>query len=149
MRKAETDQILRIQPVARRGVQDGAGEGLAGRHPLECRRHRRQYHPSGARGPRIEKPRQGVDAPAHDLGQGRDAIIGQAVPGRERQTLDGRRKEGQGVGGAGGAHVVAGDEQDFATLCRELSQDQGIKSLGRARNQGETGTFEYFIAYKQ
>ena len=149
MAQGETNQVLRIQPVARGGTKDGAGEGVAGRHPLQHRRHRRQHHPSGALGAWLKKPRQGVDAPAHHLGKGRDAIIRQAIPGRERQALDGGDEEGQGVGGTRGAHVVACDKKHVLALCRELGQDQGIESLGGTRNQGRTGTAKYFIAYKQ
>jgi hypothetical protein len=62
----------------------------------------------------VGQARQRVDAAACDLGIGRDAVIGQAVPGRQRQDLDIPVKEGERRGHARHAAVVAADMEERA-----------------------------------
>ena len=68
----------------------GAGEGLPRRHLLHQRvdRGEQDARPRA----RLQQPRQGRDPLGHDLRVGRDAVVGQAVPGREAQHLDVRAR---------------------------------------------------------
>ena len=73
------------------------------------------------------------DPRRRDLGVGRDAVVGQAVPGRE-----GAHRQVGGEEGERGAHrlhppVVAGDMDQRPPGGLDLARQQaGVESLGRA-----------------
>ena len=76
-----------------------------------------------------------------DLGVRRDAVVGQAVPGREGQDRDLRREEAQARAEAGDAGVVAGDVHDRARRPGDdLGQVARVEALGAAADEEASGT---------
>ena len=57
-----------------------------------------------------QEPRERRHPPGDDSGMRRDAIVGEAVPGRERQRLDLGREEGERALDLGEALAITGDE---------------------------------------
>ncbi len=121
--------------------QDPVEKELARRHALDDRVHRRQHDPALAGGRRRRQPRQRVDAPAHDLGIGRDAVVRQAVPGRQRDRLDAGMEEGERRGGARHPPVIAADmEQARHRAARhQPAQHEGVMALGGAGDGEPSG----------
>ena len=140
----ERHQRLGVQRPALGGVQGRTGEDGARRHPLQERRHRGQDHPPGRLVPcRFQKPGQGVDAAADDLAVGRNPVVGQAVPGGEFQPFGPRREEGERLGHARQAHVVAGDEHEAGPgVPGEPGKEQRVEALGRPGDQQPAGPFQ-------
>ena len=129
--------IAPVQPRSRLGLQHPPGEGIARGDALQDRidggddQARRRLACGGELGQR-------VDAPRGDLAVGRDPVIGQAVPGREGEDVQPRRKEGGELGQLGHARIVARDMQHRAGE-RALRQRQGVHSLGRAGDEDAAG----------
>ena len=105
-------QLLHVDLVAGPGEEGLRLDDLGGRHALQQRVGGGQHH--GAvrvlcqrdhRGERVQPPRRGV-------GAGRDAVVGQAVPGRQFEHRQFRRGECQRLDDRRQALAVARDEQD-------------------------------------
>ena len=102
--REEGDELVRIHAVAGRG-----GEAL----PLDQRARHHALQDGGNGGEqqqrlrhRLQQPRQRREPPRHDVGHGRDAVIGQAVPGGKAQDLELRGEIGKLVRQHGGALVI-------------------------------------------
>jgi hypothetical protein len=130
-------EVVDIHAVADAGGIAGLADHVARRHALQ---------EGGNRGHQQHR-RLGVD-PGRELGQGRhplggdarrrtDAVVGQAVPGREGHDLDRRGEEAEGVGEGREPCPIAGDEDRQAlTRLDDVGHHQGVEALGRT-NQVE------------
>jgi hypothetical protein len=114
--------------------QDAVLEKLARRHALDDGVHRRQHHPARARRRGLGQPGQCVDAPAHNLGIGRGAVVRQAIPGRQGNHLDAGLEEGQRRRGARQPTVVAADMEEarHRVARHQAAQDESVVAFGRA-----------------
>ena len=128
------------QPVgrqwrSRRNVQHALGEELARRHALH-RRIDRGQHDAGARGA-LGQLGQGVDAPAHDLGIGRDPVKGQTIPGREAQRLDAGLEEGERRFEPRHAGIVAADIEKARNRAarHQPAEQEGVMAFRRVGDE--------------
>ncbi len=113
---------LRLDHLGRRDALEqrvGGGQDDGAVRRLAQRDHRRQ---------RVEPARGGIRA-------GRDAVVGQAVPGREFEHRQVRGDEGERLDDRGQALAVAGDEEQ-RTVGRGLGcrrgEREGFKTVGDA-----------------
>ena len=67
-----------------------------------------------------------------EVGVGGDAIVGEAIPGREADDFTVGGEEGESVGQDGGAGVVEGDVEDGGALaaCGDFGEDAGVVAFG-------------------
>ena len=125
-------------------AQDGRSLGIeaARRHALQGRAHRRQDDPrrgTGRLGRR--QPAQRLETLGHDVGMGRQPVIGQAVPGREDQHLAFGAEEPQPVLQPLQPLSVARHVQNVraAGRPRQFGQDHRIGALWQARDRPFSG----------
>ena len=108
-----------------------AREDRARRHLLHERVHRGQQDawPRGG----FQQPGQRRDPLGHHLGVGRDAVIGQAVPGREDQHLDIGGEEAERIRQPRHPGAVAADVDDRRIgLGAAAGQQQRVEAFRRA-----------------
>jgi hypothetical protein len=120
-------------PPAALQVQRRARKGRTRRHALHQGIHRGQ---NDARPCLLDREvGEGRDPLGHKLRVGRDAVIGQAVPGRQAQQLRLGHEEAQRLGQPGHAGVVAADMQDGRQAFHApRPQQQRVEALRRAED---------------
>ena len=125
----ELDELLRreLDPLGQ-GEQH-AGEALQGRQALQQGRHGGDQQRAAPCS--FGQPTDRVDAPGDDVAMGRDPVIGQAVPGRERHDLEGGGEEAQGLDQPRHARVVDADMEHLGPA-RERGQDASVESFRHA-----------------
>ena len=78
---------------------------------------------------------QRVQPARDDLGVGRNAVVGQIVPGRNVEAVDVGGEEGQALVHLRHPQVIAGDEQHIAAeVPRHHGQNVGVEAGGSAGN---------------
>ena len=128
------------QHVARRSRERLLGDEFARRHALQHRidggeQHRRVIAALYAR-----EPRQRHHPLRHHGGMRRDAVVGQAIPGREFQNFDLRGEEAERPRQRGHARTVAADDRDRDRRrfvagrdgTGEVGNDEAFGSIGNA-----------------
>ena len=127
----EGQQVVEPQRAALGKPQVSIRDGPARRHALQARADGGNDD-NRSRDPARERRERG-HAFGHDLGLGRDAVIGQAIPPGKRQHRKCRVEEPDGLRERRQARLVAGNvEVDRAGLAGPLRDHQRIKSLGGA-----------------
>ena len=130
----ELPQAFFIDPVTDPRAKGGIFDDRPGRNLLRRGVQRRQQNK--ARWPVVDQHRQCGHARGLDLGVGRHAVVGQAIPAREIDDGHVRCKEPQG-----GAHgrqtlVVAGDMDDRTVRTRQFPQHKlRVKAFRRATDE--------------
>ena len=79
-----------------------------------------------------EQSVQRAHAPSRHVGIRRDAVVGQAVPGRERHRRQRRREEGERALRRGEAAGIARDEEERAARLGQPRQDAPLQPVGHA-----------------
>jgi len=127
-------QRLLVDLPADPGGEARPGDGLARRQLLHRRVQCRQQH-EGA-GHALRQHRQRGHAPGDDLGVGRDAVIGETIPARQRQHRDIGREEAQRKAHRLHPLVVAGDvDHRPAALDQFASEKLGVEAFGGPAQQ--------------
>ena len=80
-------QLLHLKPAAGGNPRGGFFDRGQRRHTLEYGVYGREHDQRGLAALRMRKPGQGGDAPCLDVAVGRDAVVGNAIPGREAQDV--------------------------------------------------------------
>ena len=151
----EPGQRVEVERPTALHRERGILEGGARRHPLEGGIHRGQHDAAVARRrPAPGEACQRAGTLARHLAIGRDPVIGQAVPGGERQHLDPGREEGDTGGQGGEPGVVAGDVQHHAPgvpigAPGEPGKHQRVHALGHPGDQGSPRVGKEIIFYFQ
>ncbi len=132
----EAGEVLDLDRAVHRQRTAAVVEDVARRHLLHQRVHRGQHDARLAGG--LQQAGQGGDAFADQLGIGRDAVVRQAVPGREAQHLGIGREEAQALGQPRHPDVVARHVQQRAAreLLRPPRQQHRVPALGRVVDGG-------------
>ena len=104
-------QRLDIERRAGRQRKGGIGQHRAGWHPLDRRIDRGEYH-LGPRRAVAQQADEAGEAPACDISAGRDPVVGQAIPGRNRDLRAVGIVEGEHRGKPREPRIVAGDVED-------------------------------------
>ena len=129
-------QGLDIERRTGRERQGRVGQHRAGRHALHRRIDRGEHHPRPGRAVAQQADEAG-EAPARDIGAGRDPVVGQAIPGRDRDLGAIWIEEGEHRGEARQPGIVAGDVEDGRSLClREAEQNSSGEALGNPAEGG-------------
>ena len=134
------DQLCHAHRVARGETLHGCGKELVRRHALQHGVDRGEHDQRRlvVAAAMIGELGERGDAPGDDLGIGRDAVVGHAVPGWEAQALHVRRKEGKRIFQRRQPLAVAGDMQNrLARLAardeaRERAEHRGVEALRHA-----------------
>ena len=129
-------QGLDIERRTGRERKGGVGQHRAGRHPLDRRIDRGEHHLRPGRAVAQQADEAGESA-ARDVGAGRDPVVGQAIPGRDRDlgTVGIEEREHRGKPREPG--IVAGDVEDGRGLrfCQP-EQNRSREALGDAAEGG-------------
>ncbi len=118
-------------PGGKTEALDHLGRGHLLQHGID-----RDQHDGGMRLLRVgDKPGQSGQAARRGVGGRRDAVIGQAVPGRKRQHRDLGRGKGQVLLDIGHALAVRQDVGDRLALARQFGQHKGIHAVRHVRQR--------------
>ena len=130
------DQRLHGGDVAGMELHARSGDEVAGRHALKRGMDRGQHHERLLRiGRAIDQSGKGRDALGNRLGIGRDAVVGNAVPGGEAQHLHVGGEERDRLFERGEPVRVACHMQDRAAIrgmARELGEEERIEPFRHA-----------------
>ncbi len=126
------EQPLAIEPLARLGGEKPGADRLGRRHPLDQRVDRGDHQPR-APGAAAEQAGERIEPPRHDVCVRRDPVIGQAVPGRDRQDLEIGREETGELGKEARPWAVPRDVQQMPDVGPGgmPRQEQRIQALDR------------------
>ena len=134
----EGGEAVEVEGLSRRGVEGGFAPDRARREALQGGRHGGQDDRRTLRRCiLVREPRHGVHPLRDDVACRRDAVIGQAVPGRQPQHRQLRCEEGESFRETGEAGIVAGDMKDPRPRAAggETRDDTGLQSLRHAGEQ--------------
>ncbi len=131
------EQGCAIDPAARLGREPAGDDQLGWRQLLEegVDGGDHQLRP---RRVLVEEAGERIQAPCHDVGIGRDPVVGQAVPGGQGHDLERRRKEAHELGEQGRPPTVARDVQQLGpggVTC----EPERVQPRGRGRHQALPG----------
>ncbi len=131
----EFGQQLGVERAALLDVEAGVAEGAPRRDALEDGVGGGE-NDAGFRGG-LDQSGEGGGAFGDEGGVGRDAVVGQAVPGREPDDLDRGIEEGNGVREPGETGVVARDMQQRARMFGAAAREEArVVALGGAVDGG-------------
>ena len=120
-------------------------EAVTQRHALEEGGNRGDHEP-GTRA-LVGEPPKSVDAPRDDVPMGRNAVIGQAVPGGNAHHRAIRGEEGQSLLETGHPGVVDAHMQEVAAL-RQRAQQKPVEALGCSGQEPATWAAEIECRYR-
>ena len=154
--REKPDQLLERDFRAHFGKEAGAGDRVARRHALHQCVDRRDDQRRPALLVALGECCKRCEPPALDVGAGRNAVIRQAIPGREMQDRQLREEEPGAFERRARARVVGGDEQHQLIETRgRFGGDIGViafrcaADLVPARGAGDCGqAFYQTITYR-